>query len=473
MAIIDKDQPLSEEGMIYAPWQRRFSRILTPIEEFISDESASSVLLVAATILALFLANHSAFSQIYQQILQAPLSLTLCSWGISMSLHHWVNDALMAIFFFVVGLELKREILVGELSNIRQASLPVIAALGGMLVPALIYAIFNPSGIEARGWGVPMATDIAFAVGVLILLGDRIPKSLITFLIALAIADDLGAVLVIALFYTDQIAINWLIISALFFGLLITINFSGVRQVAPYFAVAVLLWYAMLQSGVHATLAGVLGALTVPMRAKYKPALFIKRISQQIAEFSHINQNDKTSISNSKPSLNHKSLVINEKLQNIAKSLEDTVIGVQAPLQRLEQFWHVPVAFFIIPAFALFNAGITIKLATFASTLLEPVLIGDSLGLLAGKFIGITGACAIALKFNLGQLPNNVRFSQIAAVSLVAGIGFTMSIFIAELAFENHAQQLLLAKTGVILGSLVSGLLGFCWLWVLGRNVKK
>ena len=467
MSIIDKDQQVHDEGMIYAPWQRSFSRILTPIDEFMHNESASSILLVAATILALFLANNSAFSQNYQQILHAPLGLSLSNWGISMSLHHWVNDALMAIFFFVIGLELKREILVGELSNIRQAALPVIAAIGGMLVPALIYVLLNPSGIEARGWGVPMATDIAFAVGVLVLLGNKIPKSLITFLIALAIADDLGAVLVIALFYTDQIIINWLVISVICFIVLMAFNLLGVRNVAPYFVIAVLLWYAMLQSGVHATLAGILGALTVPMRAKYKPALFIKRINRQIKEFSHFNQNNKAS------TINSNSLVINEKLHNIAEDIEKSVIGVQAPLQRLEQFWHVPVTFFIIPVFALFNAGITINLDTFASTLLQPILLGTSLGLLAGKFIGITGACWVALKFNIGQLPNNVRFSQIAAVSLVAGIGFTMSIFIAELAFENHAQQLLLAKTGVIIGSLVSGIIGFFWLWFLGKNIKN
>ena len=467
MSIIDKDQQVHDEGMIYAPWQRSFSRILTPIDEFMHNESASSILLVAATILALFLANNSAFSQNYQQILHAPLGLSLSNWGISMSLHHWVNDALMAIFFFVIGLELKREILVGELSNIRQAALPVIAAIGGMLVPALIYVLLNPSGIEARGWGVPMATDIAFAVGVLVLLGNKIPKSLITFLIALAIADDLGAVLVIALFYTDQIIINWLVISVICFIVLMAFNLLGVRNVAPYFVIAVLLWYATLQSGVHATLAGILGALTVPMRAKYKPALFIKRINRQITEFSHFNQNNKAS------TINSNSLVINEELHNIAEDIEKSVIGVQAPLQRLEQYWHVPVTFFIIPVFALFNAGIKIDFNTFVSTLSQPVLLGDSLGLLAGKFIGITGACWIALRFNVGQLPKNVRFSQIAAVSLVAGIGFTMSIFIAELAFENHAQQLLLAKTGVIIGSLVSGIMGFFWLWFLGKNVKN
>ena len=467
MAIIDKDRLLQDESMINAPWQRRFSHALVLTAKFIHHKSASSILLVTSTLLALFLANSTTFGENYQQILHAQLGLTLNNWAISMSLHHWVNDALMAIFFFVVGLELKREILVGELSTIRQAALPVIAAVGGMLVPALIYILLNPSGIEARGWGVPMATDIAFAVGVLILLGNKVPKSLITFLIALAIADDLGAILVIAFFYTEQITTNWLLIAAGIAGLLFVLNLLGVRSVFPYGIMAILLWYAMLQSGVHATLAGVLVALSVPMRAKYKPTFFIKRLKRQIADFAHFHQNCKNLIQNYKP------LIADEKLHSIAKSIEDTVVGAQTPLQRLEQFWHIPVAILIIPIFALFNAGIVINLDTFANTLTQPMLLGVAVGLFAGKLIGITGACWISLNLNIGELPNGVRFSQIAAVSMVAGIGFTMSIFIAELAFEKHAQQLLTAKTGVIAGSLLSGIIGFCWLWVLGTNKKK
>lgn len=456
MATNKKGRRFSESGVIYAPWERTFSRVLTPLEEFVHNQTASSILLVIATIVALFVANSSTFSETYQHILHTPLSLTLSNWGISMSLHHWVNDALMAIFFFVVGMELKREILVGELSDIRKASLPIIAAIGGMLVPALIYFIFNPTGDEARGWGVPMATDIAFAVGALVLLAKRVPKSLITFLIALAIADDLGAVLVIAVFYTEQIVTNWLIISAILVALLFVLNFSGVRSAFPYFIIAVILWYAMMQSGVHATLAGVLGAFTVPARSKYDPALFISRIKEQVANFA---SHQKTGTG----------LMTNQKLYAAVEMIEDSVIGVQSPLQRLEQIWHIPVAFFIIPTFALFNAGIAIKLDALGDTFSDPVMLGVMLGLVFGKFIGISGACWLALKLNIGRLPTGARFSQLAAVSVLAGIGFTMSIFIAELAFKGHPDYLLMAKTGVIFASLIAAIIGFSWLWLLGK----
>ncbi len=456
MAINKKNRSASEPGVIYAPWERTFSRVLTPIEEFIHNQTASSVLLVLATTMALFLANSDRFSEVYQHVLHTPLTLTLSNWGLSMSLHHWVNDALMAIFFFVVGMELKREILVGELSDIRQASLPILAAVGGMVVPALIYVLINPEGDATRGWGVPMATDIAFAVGVLVLLGKRVPKSLVTFLIALAIADDLGAVLVIAIFYTEQIVMHWLIISAILVALLFMLNFSGIRSAFPYFIIAVILWYAMMQSGVHATLAGVLGAFTVPARSKYDPALFISRVKEQVANFA---SHQKTG----------SSLMTNQKLYSTVETIEDSVIGVQSPLQRLEQLWHIPVAFFIIPIFALFNAGIAIKLDSLGDTFSHPVMLGVMLGLLCGKFIGITGSCWIALKLNIGRLPTGARFSQIAAVSVLAGIGFTMSIFIDELAFKSHPDYLVMAKTGVIFASLIAAIIGFAWLWLLGK----
>ncbi len=456
MATSNKKQTKNDSGVIYAPWEKTFARVLTPIEEFIHHQTASSILLVVATAFALFLANSNALSAAYQHLLHIPFSVSLSNWTLSMSLHHWVNDALMAIFFFVVGMELKREILVGELSDIRQASLPIIAAIGGMVVPALIYLAFNPSGAAMQGWGVPMATDIAFAVGALVLLAKRVPKSLVTFLIALAIADDLGAVLVIAIFYTEQIVMHWLVISAILVSLLLLLNFSGVRNAIPYFIIAAILWYAMLQSGVHATLAGVLGAFTVPARSKYNPALFLSNIKEQI---SHFASHQKAGAS----------LMTNDKLHSIVETIEDSVMGVQAPLQRLEQLWHIPVAFLIIPIFAFFNAGISIQLDALGQTFSNPVMLGVMLGLLLGKFTGITGACWLALKLNIGRLPTDARFSQIAAVSVLAGIGFTMSIFISELAFKGQADYLLMAKTGVIFASLVAATVGFCWLWMLGK----
>jgi NhaA family Na+:H+ antiporter len=455
---MSEQQPIqnTDKGVIYAPWERAFSRVLSPFEEFIHRQTTSGLLLMGSAIIALFLAN-SIFAEAYLHFIHTPVNLSLGSWAIKMSLHHWVNDGLMALFFFVVGLELKREIIVGELSDLRQAALPIIAAVGGMVVPALIYLAFNPQGDAARGWGVPMATDIAFAVGALVLLAKRVPKALITFLVALAIADDLGAVLVIAIFYTQQLALNWLIVSALLVTLLFVFNFAGIRKVMPYFLVAVLLWYALLQSGVHATLAGVLGAFTVPARSKYDPRFFADLINQQIDRFIASRHQDD-------------SLMTNEKLYTIVQNLEESVKGVQTPLQRLEHIWHLPVAFIVIPIFAIFNAGIPLQVGSMSETLSHPVMLGVMFGLLLGKFIGITGACWIALRLGVGQLPTGTRFSQIAAVSVLGGIGFTMSIFIAELGFANQSEYLLMAKTGVLAASLLAGIIGYIWLWWLGRS---
>jgi NhaA family Na+:H+ antiporter len=448
--------PNTEKGVIYAPWERAFNRVLTPFEEFIHRQTTSGLLLMGAAIIALLLAN-SFLADAYLHFIHTPVNISIGNWAINMSLHHWVNDGLMALFFFVVGLELKREIMVGELSDLRHAALPIIAAVGGMAVPALIYLAFNHDSDAARGWGIPMATDIAFAVGALVLLASRVPKSLITFLVALAIADDLGAVLVIALFYTQELSLYWLLASIAMVVLLFALNFSGIRKMTPYFLVAVLLWYTLLQSGVHATLAGVIGAFCVPARSKYDPSLFADRINEQIDRFIAHRHLDDT-------------LLTNEKLFTVVQHIEKSVQGVQTPLQQLEKGWHLPVAFIVIPIFALFNAGIPLQFNTLGETFTHPVMLGVTFGLLFGKFIGITGACWLALRLGIGQLPGGTRFSQIAAVSVLGGIGFTMSIFIAELGFANRSEYLLMAKTGVLSASLLAGLLGFVWLWWLGRK---
>ncbi len=445
-----------EQGVTYAPWERAFTRMLTPFEEFIHRQTTSGLLLMGTAVIAMLLAN-SFMADAYLHFIHTSASVQIGSWSIKMSLQHWVNDGLMALFFFVVGMELKREILVGELSNLRQAALPIIAAFGGMVVPALIYLAFNPDGDAARGWGVPMATDIAFAVGALVLLAARVPKALIIFLVALAIVDDLGAVLVIALFYTQQLALDWLAVAGLLVLLMFVFNVTGIRRVLPYFVVAILLWYALLQSGVHATLAGVLGAFAVPARSKYDPALFGERITALLSRFEASQQRDTN-------------IMTNEKLYAVAQTLESNVRGVQTPLQRLTNAWHLPVAFLVIPIFALFNAGIPLQFGAMGETFSHPVMLGVMLGLLLGKFIGITGACWLALRLGIGQLPTGTRFSQIAAVSVLAGIGFTMSIFIAELAFAAQPEYLLMAKTGVLAASLVAGVIGFVWLWWLGRE---
>lgn len=446
-----------EPDVNYAPWELTFKRVLSPIDEFIHRQTTSSFVLIFATMIAIYLANGFLQAS-YTHFIHTPVSLHIGTWHLEMSLHHWVNDALMAIFFFVVGLELKRELLVGELSDLRQAALPIIAAIGGMIAPALIFIAINHEGDAMRGWGIPMATDIAFAVGALVLLGKRVPKGLVTFLVALAIVDDLGAVLVIALFYTANLDTSWLIYAGILILLLLALNWSGIRDPIPYFIVAVGLWFTLYQSGVHATLAGVIGAFTVPARSKYNPSLFTSRLESQLDDFI------------AKRGKSVKTIMTNEALHPIVESIEDSVMGVQSPLQRLEQFWHLPVAFIIIPIFALFNAGIPIEASSLSQTISNPIMLGVMFGLLIGKFIGISLSCWIAIKLGLGQLPTGTRFSQIAAVSVLAGIGFTMSIFIAELAFKTHPDYLLMAKTGVIFGSLASAIIGITWLWSLGNK---
>jgi len=407
-------------------------------------------------IIALLLANGP-LAYLYHQVQHLEIGISIGSWSLENNLHHWINDGLMALFFFVVGLELKREIMVGELANLRQATLPIVAAIGGMLVPALIYFAMNPEGDAARGWGIPMATDIAFALGAIALLASRVPRALITFLVALAIVDDLGAVIVIAVFYTETIAMGWLITAAILFGLLMVLNVAGIRKITPYFIIAVFLWYAMFESGVHATLAGVLGAFSIPARPKYDPGRFSDHMKKMLTRFDSSRQPGK-------------SIMTNDELRGIVHSMESGALQVQTPLQRLEHAWHLPVAYLVIPVFALFNAGIPIEFSSLGEALTQPVTLGVSMGLIAGKVLGISGFSWLALKAGIGRLPAGTKFNQIIGVSFLGGIGFTMSIFIAELGFAHQPEMLLMAKTGILFASLFAGVTGFIWLYLAGSK---
>lgn len=445
-----------ENGVINAPWEKTFDKILTPFEEFVHRQTTSGLLLMATAILALVLAN-SGLASVYQHWVHTPISFNVGNWVLEKTLHHWVNDGLMALFFFVVGLELKREILVGELAVPRQAALPIIAAIGGMVVPALVYFAFNPDGEAARGWGIPMATDIAFAIGALVLLADRVPKALITFLVALAIVDDLGAVVVIALFYTDQLVIEALLAAAVILAVLTMINLAGIRQPLPYFLLGGLLWFVLLKSGVHATLAGILTAFTIPARPKYDPVHFSRHVKTLMKRFDASHRPDKN-------------IMTNQELRAVVQTLENGVHKVETPLQRLEHGMHMPVAFLVIPIFAFINAGIPMQFSDLGSTLMHPVTLGVAFGLVLGKFIGIVGVSWLALRLGIGQLPAQTRFSHIAGVALLAGIGFTMAIFIAELGFAGQPEYLLMAKTGVLFASLLAGISGYIWLWLISKR---
>jgi Na+:H+ antiporter, NhaA family len=455
MSTPDRNKPEDNAGIYRAPWETAVGKVLSPFEEFLHRQTASGLLLMAMAVLALVLANGP-LATLYNDTLGTYIKIGVGDWVLKMSVAHWINDGMMAVFFFVVGLELKREFLVGELANPRNAVLPVAAAIGGMVVPALIYYAFNPSGDAALGWGIPMATDIAFAIGAMALLGTRAPKALVTFLVALAIVDDLGAVMVIALFYTDSISLMPLAAAAGLTVLLAGLNRGGIRNPLPYFILALLLWYALLQSGVHATLAGVIGAMSVPAIPKYNPEHFSAHVRALMDRFD----------ASHRPG---QSIMTNVELRTQVQALENSVLSVETPLQRLEHIWHLPVAFLIIPVFALANAGIPVDLSTLSATVTNPVVLGVSLGLVLGKFIGITGASWLVLRLGVAELPKDTRFTQIAGASLLAGIGFTMSIFVAQLGFKNQPEMLLMAKTGILAASLFAGIAGFVWLWLAGK----
>jgi len=438
-----------------APLEKVFDKIVSPFEEFIHRETTSGMLLMGCAIIALVVAN-SPLLHAYEQLLHIPIGISLGEYGLEKSLHHWINDGLMALFFFVVGLEIKREILVGELADPRNAVLPIAAAVGGMVVPAALYYALTYGTPLVAGWGIPMATDIAFAVGVMVLLGSRIPKSLLTFLVALAIVDDLGGVVVIAIFYTENIAMDMLALAGLLIGVLILFNRVGIRQPLPYFVLGLLLWLAMLKSGIHATIAGVITALTIPAKPKYEPGMFSELVRRLMDTFD----------SQSRPG---ESIMRNEEQRSILQTLENGVHLVETPLQRLEHSMHMPVAFLIIPVFALANAGIPVDLAAIGATLAHPVTLGVIVGLMLGKIVGIAGFSWLALKSGFGNLPAGTHFKQIIGVGILGGVGFTMSIFIAELAFGRQAELLLMAKTGVLIASVLAGVGGFFWL----RAVSK
>jgi NhaA family Na+:H+ antiporter len=425
---------------------------VTPFERFLRQATAGGIVLVATTVLSLGIAN-SPLGEPFAHFWERRAGLQLGAWTLEQSLHHWINDGLMALFFLLVGLELKREVLVGELSSLKHAALPIIAAAGGMVVPALIYLSLNPEGPAARGWGIPMATDIAFAIGILVLLAWRIPRALIVFLMALAIADDLGAVLVIALFYTGALDTGALVSVAVAFVLLVLMNRGGVRRRLPYWVLGALLWYFTLLSGIHATVAGVLLAFTIPVRPSRTPQQFDARVSQLLAAFRAHAQDPSTP---SDPFASH-------DMAAIAANLERDTKAVQSPLHRTEQGLGGWVTFVILPLFALANAGIDFRNTDLWSSMSHSITSGIALGLVLGKFAGISGFSWAAIKLGVARLPPDVAMRQILGAAWLGGIGFTMSLFISQLAFDDP-EHLKLAKIGILVGSALGALIGLVWL---------
>jgi len=391
------------------------SRRLRGALDFIKHEAAGATFLLAATLLALVLAN-SPLSQAYDDVIHLPISLRVGTFALDKSLLHWVNDCLMAIFFLLVGLEIKREFLIGELSSTSQAAMPFIAAIGGMVVPGLIYFGINAHDAYAlRGWAIPTATDIAFAVGVMALLGSRVPVALKVFLLALAIIDDLGAIIIIAVFYTSQLSVVALTLAAAGVAVLVVLNRRGVMNIAPYILIGVFIWLCVLKSGVHATLAGVVTALAIPLTAP-----------------------------------------------------RTRVSALEPPAERLQHSLHPWVTFGILPLFAFANAGVSLT-GLSPDKLLDSIPLGIALGLVIGKPIGVVAAAALAVALGVGRKPEGTSWTQILGAGLLAGIGFTMSLFIGNLAFPGpeHAADI---RIGVLAGSVLAAIAGY---FVLATSSPK
>ena len=384
----------------------------SPFKWFFKLEAASGLVLLISAAIALIISNSN-FSSLYFETLQSYLFIGINNIGLKMSLHHWINDALMAVFFFFVTLEIKREFINGELSSPKQALLPIIAAIGGMLVPALIYIYINfGNGDTINGWAIPSATDIAFSLGVLSLLGSRVPISLKVFLTALAIIDDLGAIIIIAFFYAGDLSIKYLSLLLLTFIVLLILNKSGVKKFLPYLILGLILWFFTYQSGVHATISGVLLATVIPHRKKNKEYSLLTKIEHNISSY---------------------------------------------------------VAFGIMPLFALANAGVSLDGINLES-LLSPVPLGIVLGLFVGKQIGVFLFSIIAIKLKIAQMPNNANWMSFYGVGILAGIGFTMSLFIGNLAFVENIEYIDGVKIGVLAGSLLSTLIGYALLLLTTKN---
>ncbi|MCH7785744.1 MAG: Na+/H+ antiporter NhaA [Bacteroidetes bacterium] len=419
------------------------NKILSPFQKFVKIESFSGILLLIATITALVWAN-SPFGESYQSLWQYKIGFSTEKFELNKPLILWINDGLMAIFFFLIGLEIKREFIIGELNSFKKISFPIFGALGGMLVPVILFFVLNQNPGTVRGWGIPMATDIAFSLAILKLLGDRVPLSLILFLTAFAIVDDIGAVLVIAIFYSGSINISLLVVALILLGFLYGLSFKGYYFKFLNIILGIIIWVLFLKSGIHPTLAGILLAFSVPVRQKIDTSAFIDYLM-------NITNNIKQATVSKKPILSK------EQIEHI-DNLENWTSKFQSPLQHLEHKLHDWVAYFIIPVFALANAGVIINSDIDLDTALIRNII---ICLVFGNSIGISSIILLAKRVKLIEIPKEISNRQIIGVSFLAGIGFTMAIFIASLVFKNNAIYIDSAKIGILIGSLISAIIGF------------
>jgi NhaA family Na+:H+ antiporter len=428
-------------------------KLLSPFQKFVQTESLAGILLFGATIIALIWANSSV-GEHYENLWSYEIGISFQNFELKKPLILWINDGLMAIFFFLIGLELKRELLVGEINTIKKAAFPFVAALGGVLVPVILYLALNQDPNTTKGWGVPMATDIAFALAILSTLGKRVPLSLKIFLTAFAIIDDIAAVLVIAIYYS--VSINWMFIlyGLILIGFLALLYYKRKYSFTIGIILAIIIWFLFLKSGVHPTIAGVLLAFTIPIKRR----LNIKTFSTRLNTISNsiVNKSDD----------DDKHLLTKGEMKCIDK-LDNLTFEVRSPLQHLEHKLHGLIAYFILPVFAFANAGVAISLNyDFNFELMTNIAIS----LFVGKFIGVTLFSYLGIKFKLTELPRGVKFKQILGIAAIAGVGFTMSIFIDNLAFYGDLISINSVKVGIIIGSVISGITGYIILRITSKR---
>ncbi len=423
---------------------------------FFGSQWAGGIMLIAFAAIAMVLANLDATKHIYHEVLATSFGLQIGELALTLSVEHWINDALMVIFFFVVGLEIKSEVIAGKLSSIKQASLPIAAAIGGMVVPALIYVFFNVNSDYANGWGVPMATDIAFAIGILSLMGNKVPLSLKVFLTALAIVDDLGAILLIAIFYTSQINIWSLVAAFVLLAILYWMNKRGFKRTELYIIPGIAIWILFLNSGVHATISGVLLAMVIPSKPRFTKKYFSYKIKYFLSNF---NQKDREGVE----------ILSNDSQLHALENVKNIAHNTVSISQRLEHALHPLIAFFIMPIFALANAGVGVQSLQDLQFYNTTQGLGIFLGLVVGKPIGIAVFSWLAIKLKLAVMPIGANMSMLWAVACLGGIGFTMSIFITNLAF-HEPNVVDMGKIAVLIASVVAATIGIIAINIVSRK---
>ncbi|MBL4803936.1 MAG: Na+/H+ antiporter NhaA [Alphaproteobacteria bacterium] len=446
-------------------FERRVESFLTPLENFLYKQTTAALLLALATLAAIALAN-SPWAGIMKHIAAMEAGTVFHHWQFFLPLKEWISSGLMALFFFLIGLELKREVLAGRLRHPNQISVVIMAAVGGMVFPALIYWAINHGTDGAHGWAIPMATDTAFAIGVLALLAKKVSYGISIFLTAMAIFDDIGAIAIISLFYAHEVQIGFLIFAFLILSMLFLVNAAGVRNGWVYAILGFLLWFCIFNSGVHATLAGLLLAIAIPARTRLGQTGFLEEIRELLSIFE------------TKQSERHEqgmdSRILSAEGQHLLTTdIEETIKNASTPLQRWETFLIHPIGIIVLPLFALFNAGVSLSASDLGVAITSPVTLGIIGGLVIGKPLGVFLMVYIALELKAGKLPEGMQFAEIIGAGLLGGIGFTMSLFIATLSFEHNQYMIDAAKTGILFASLISAMLASFWIMVTNSKTMK